>query len=225
MPTSLPRRLRLSTLALFAGLLLVSPALAKPADWAAEIAQLTATDTTHPPARGGIVFVGSSSIRLWSTLAQDFPGLPVVNRGFGGSELADSTFYADRIVLAYQPRTVVLYAGENDLWNGKTPEQVAADFRAFRTKLHAALPQARLFYVSIKESPSRARIGEAMRRTNALIAAECATDPRCRFVDVNSAMLDTAGHPRPVLFREDQLHMKPAGYALWVKILTPLLAP
>ena len=198
---------------------------AKPADWATEIDQLTQADKAHPPAANNIVFVGSSSIKFWNTLAEDFPGRAAVNHGFGGSELADSVFYEDRLVLALHPRTVVLYAGENDLAAGKSPEEVLADFRAFRTKLHAALPHTRLLYLAIKESPSRVRVREQVLQANVLIAADCAADKRCLFVDVATPMLDAAGKPRPELFRDDRLHLKPAGYAIWVKLLTPLLAP
>jgi hypothetical protein len=113
---------------LLAAGLLAAPVLAAPADWAGEIAALTRDDAAHPPPAHGIVFVGSSSIRFWTTLATDFPGRPVIGRGFGGSELADSVYYFDRLVQPYQPRTVVLYAGENDLAAGKSPEAVAADF-------------------------------------------------------------------------------------------------
>lgn len=108
--------------------------------WTEAIDAYTTADAEQPPARGGVVFIGSSSIRKWTTLSQDFPGLPVLNRGFGGSELADSVFYADRIILSYQPRTFVVYAGDNDIKAGKSPETVAADFKALRTKNHAALP-------------------------------------------------------------------------------------
>lgn len=205
--------------------LLSLPAPATPEYWKAEIDKLTAGDASHPPAPGGIVFVGSSSIRLWSTLAEDFPGLPVINRGFGGSELADSVFYEDRLVLAYRPRTVVLFAGTNDLWAGKTPEAVQADFQAFHAKLRAALPETRLIYLSITLSPSRARVHDAMRTANRLIAAECAKDPRCTFVDVNTPMAGSNGLPPPELFRDDQLHLKPAGYAIWTKVLAPHLQP
>jgi lysophospholipase L1-like esterase len=200
-------------------------AQAVPETWTKEIDQLTAPDATHPPAPGGVVFVGSSSIRLWKTLAEDFPELHAINRGFGGSELADSVFYADRIVLPYQPRLVVLYAGENDLWAGKSPETVLADFRAFRTKLHAALPKARLIYLAIKESPSRARVRDQVLATNRLIATDCATDKRCTFVDVATPMLTPDGRTRPELFQADQLHMKHEGYAIWAKALAPHLPP
>ena len=202
-----------------------APLAATPEHWAPEIAKLTASDATNPPPPHGIVFVGSSSIRLWSSLATDFPGLPVINRGFGGSELADSVYYFDRIVLPYQPRTVVLFAGTNDIWSGKTSEKVLADFQAFRAKLHAALPEARLLYLSLTYAPSRARVHDVLRTANRLIAEDCAKDPRCTFVDVSTPVLDAAGHPRPELYREDQLHMLPAGYAIWTKVLAPYLQP
>lgn len=198
---------------------------AAPDAWLKEIDALTANDATQPPAAGGVVFVGSSSIRLWKTLAEDFPGLATINRGFGGSGLADSVFYLDRLVLPYQPRLVVLYAGENDINGGKTPEAVLADFKAFRAKLHATLPTTRLIYLSIKESPARARRASLFHATNELIAADCATDPRCIFVDVNTAMLDASGGTRPELFVEDQLHLNAAGYAIWKRELAPHLKP
>jgi lysophospholipase L1-like esterase len=186
---------------------------------------LTAHDATNPPPTGAVLFVGSSSIRLWTTVAQDFPNVPVINRGFGGSELADSVFYADRIVLPYHPRVVVLFAGTNDIWSGKSPEAVAADFKAFRTKLHTALPETKLLFLAINYSPSRTRVQAQMRTANQLIAADCGTDPRCTFVDVCAPMLDAQGQPQPQYFREDMLHMKPSGYAIWTRVLTPYLKP
>lgn len=220
-----PPRLLIIALVLLAALLIPAPAAAAPESWAKEIAALTLSDATKPPAPGGAVFVGSSSIRLWKTLAQDFPGIPTVNRGFGGSELADSVFYADRIVLPYRPRLVVLFAGTNDLKNGKTPEVVLADFRAFRTKLHAALPKTRLIYLSITLAPSRAQLHDQMRTANRLIAADCATDSRCLFVDINTPMSLPDGVPPATLFVADQLHLNHNGYAIWTKVLAPYLQP
>jgi lysophospholipase L1-like esterase len=219
-----PRSTRF-VISLLAALLLVAPALAAPEKWAADIDKFTAADATHPPAPNAVVFIGSSSIRLWSTLAEDFPGMTVINRGFGGSELADSVFYADRIVIPYQPRLVVVYAGENDINAGKSPETVLADFRAFRAKVHAALPATKIIYLSCKESPSRAKVRAQVQAANRLIAADCATDPRCTFVDVATPLLDAAGGYRPGLFREDQLHLNPAGYAIWTRVLASYLKP
>lgn len=198
---------------------------AAPERWTKDIAELTAQDATNPPPAGGVVFVGSSSISLWKTLAEDFPDVPSINRGFGGSELADSVFYLDRIVLPYRPRLVVLFAGTNDIWNGKAPETVAADFKAFRTKLHAALPATKLIYLSLNPAPSRARVHEQMYAANQLIESDCATDPRCTFVDVATPMLDASGGTRPELFVADQLHLNRDGYAIWTRVLAPYLKP
>ncbi len=208
---------------LTATLLVTASAFAAPEKWTAQIDAYTQADAVKAPAPGAVVFVGSSSILKWTTVAADFPFAKVLNRGFGGSELSDSVFYADRIVIPYAPRTVVVYAGENDLQAGKSAEALLADFQAFCGKIHPALPQTKIIFVSIKESPSRAKIREKVLLANKLIAAECAKDPRRTFVDVATPMLDAAGQTRPELFQADMLHMQPAGYAIWTKVLTPYL--
>lgn len=204
---------------------LTAGAFASPEKWKPDIEAFIASDAAHPPPQNAVVFVGSSSIVKWKSLTADFPTLSVIKRGFGGSELADSAAYVDQIVIPYHPRAVVLYAGDNDLASGKTPEAVLGDFRAFRTKIHAALPSTRIFYLSIKFSPSRAKLQPAMQRANELIAADCAETDHCTFVDINAPMLDANGHPRPELFENDQLHIKPSTYVLWVQKLAPLLSP
>ena len=214
----MPRFFRL-TLALCAALF-ASVLFAAPEKWTTAIDTFTQADAAHPPAPGGVVFVGSSSIVKWTTLAQDFPGVPVIQRGFGGSDLSDSVFFADRIVTPYKPRVVVVYAGENDLWAGKSADALLADFKAFNQKVHAAVPAARIVFIGLKPSPSRIRIRAEVLRANGLIAAECAKDKRLVFVDVFGPMLDAQGKDRPELYVDDQLHMKPAGYAIW----TPLVA-
>ena len=206
--------------------LTLAPAVfAAPEKWTAEIDAFIKADALKAPAQGAVVFVGSSSIRKWTSLAADFPGISTVNRGFGGSELTDSVFFADRIVIPYAPRLVVVYAGENDLQAGKTPESVLAAFQDFHTKIHAALPKTKIIFLAIKESPSRAKIREKVLLANKLVIADCAKDPRLTFVDVATPMLDAKGQTRPELFLEDQLHMKPAGYAIWTKVLAPYLKP
>ncbi len=212
----MPRHLLLAVVTLA----LAPLAFGAPEKWTATIDKFTAADATNPPPRGAVVFVGSSSIVKWASLKQDFPRHTVVNRGFGGSELADSVFFADRIVLPYAPRTVVLYAGDNDLKNGKSPETVLADFQAFVARIHARLPQTRIVYIGVKPSPSRWNIRHLGQQTNALIAAACAKDSRLRFVDVWQPMLNAQGEPRPELFVADMLHLSPAGYTVW----TPLVA-
>lgn len=221
---SLPR-FRTLAAATVAALLAAPWAPAKPEDWRAEIAAFARADVAHPSPTGAVVFVGSSSIRLWTTLAQDFPGVVTINRGFGGSELADSVYYADRIVLPYHPRVVVVYAGDNDIWAGKTPQTVLEDFRAFRSKVHAALPQTKIIFLAVKECPSRAKVRAAVRETNRLIAADCAASPDCEFLDTDTPLLAPDGSFRPELYRADQLHLSAAGYAIWTRLLAPLLRP
>lgn len=217
-----PFRLAVAFFALTAAATLAS---AQPAKWQKDIDAFVAADAADAPQPGSIVFVGSSSIRMWKTLQEDFPALSVVNRGFGGSQLADSVHFFDQLVHPHAPRTVVLYAGDNDLWSGKSPETVLADFQAFCAKVHQAFPAARLAYIAIKPSPSRWKIREQMIRTNELIAAECARDSRRVFVDIFTPMLDANGQPRPELYLEDMLHMNAAGYEIWTHALAPVLTP
>jgi len=188
-----------------------------------EIRAFEAADRYSPPAPGGVVFVGSSSIKNWTTVTADFPNLPVLNRGFGGSTLADVVHYEDRIVLPYRPHLVVLYAGDNDLAEGRTPEQVVADYRALVARLRSALPATRLAYISIKPSPSRRQFMVLARETNQRIRAETAKDSLTTYVDVFSPMLNAAGQPRPELFVADSLHMSRAGYLLWRSLLQPVV--
>ncbi|HBK47001.1 MAG TPA: hypothetical protein DDZ67_11325 [Xanthomonadaceae bacterium] len=200
------------------------PAQVSSPAWEEDMRRFAAEDAANPPPRNGIVFVGSSSIRLWETLASDFPGQPLVNRGFGGSEIRDSTWYADRIVVPYAPRLVVMYAGDNDLNSGRTPAQVRDDFLAFVARVRRDLPQTRIAYLSIKPSPSRAQLIPKVVEANQLIRHAASRLARVDYIDVYTPMLDASGKPRPELFGEDQLHMTPAGYALWRDIVAPELA-
>ncbi len=195
-----------------------------PQVWRADIDRLTADDSAHPPPRDAVLFVGSSSIRMWTTLAADFPGVPTINRGFGGSAIADSTYYANRIVTPYHPRVIVMYAGDNDIAEGCTPAQVVAAFKAFVTRVRHALPDVAIAYISIKPSLARRAKWPQMHAANEGIARWVAGQKRLAFVDVASKMLGANGKPRPSLFREDGLHMSPAGYAIWTEALKPVLA-
>lgn len=194
-------------------------ALAAPQDWAKNIDALTRQDAVNPPPRHGILFVGSSSIVKWKSLERDFAGQPVINRGFGGSQLPDTTYYADRIIFPYEPRIIVVYAGENDLAAGKKAETLRDDFKTLVATIQARLPETRIVYISAKPSPSRWRIRGEIARANALIAAECARDSRLRFVDIYPLMLKPDGTPRTELYEKDMLHLKPEGYAVWVPIV------
>jgi len=190
--------------------------------WEPAIQAFEAKDRKQAPAKGGIVFVGSSSIVLWD-LAKSFPGMPVINRGFGGSQMADSVRYADRIVIPHQPRIVVLYAGDNDLAAGKTPQRVFEDYRKFVAKVHAALPKARIIAIAIKPSQARWKLIEKIREANRLIGDFSAQDARLAFVDMEKSMLGADGKPQPEFFRSDGLHLNAEGYRLWADRLRPYL--
>ncbi|MHA6205205.1 GDSL-type esterase/lipase family protein [Dyella soli] len=197
---------------------------AGPAHWKPDIDAFAAGDRAQAPATRGVLFIGSSSVRLWTTLAADFPGVPVIDRGFGGSTIADATYYADRIVWPYQPRLIVMYAGDNDIAAGVAPAQVLAAFRAFVARARQGVPGVPVVYVSIKPSLARLPLWPSMKEANERIRAWAITQQDVRFVDIAPAMTDAQGRPRAELFRPDGLHMTPAGYALWVAALKPVLA-
>jgi esterase/lipase superfamily enzyme len=178
-------------------------------------------DRLHPPPANPILFYGSSSIRLWNTLQEDFPGLPIINRAFGGSELRECVEHMDRWVLAYNPRAVVLYAGDNDLAHGRKPSDVLVSFREFVSRFCHALPGRPLTFISIKASPSRMNLVRAIREANAFIRNEISLWPGVRYVNIFDAMLDGAGQPRRGFFCEDWLHLSPEGYKLWRSKLQP----
>jgi lysophospholipase L1-like esterase len=199
------------------------PAAAAAVDpWAADIARFTAADEAAPFAPGGVVFVGSSSIRLWD-LAAAFPSHRILNRGFGGTQVLDSVRYVDRLVIRHKPKVVVFYAGDNDLAAGRTPPQVAADFRTFVAGVHAALPDTRVAFIAIKPSIARWAMIAKVREANALVRAHCDSDHRLGFVDVDAAMLGWDGRPRPELFVKDGLHMSAQGYEIWNVLVRPFL--
>ncbi len=181
-------------------------------------------DAANRPEPGSVLFVGSSTIRMWhATVEQDMEPLRVVARGFGGSNMNDALHYADRIILAYRPRAVVLYEGDNDIAQGISPELVAKTFQQLVRKIHARLPETRIYFLAIKPSVKRWSMIDRMREANRQIAAACGRDERLTYVDVATPMLDRQEKVRSDLFRKDMLHMNPRGYALWVSILKPML--
>ena len=191
--------------------------------WEKEIAAFEAADKANPPPRHGILFIGSSSIRLWKTLGGDFPGRAVINRGFGGSQLIDSVYFAERIVFPYEPKQIVIYAGGNDINAGKSPEQVFADFKSLVGKVRARLPDTRIAYVSIAPNPARWAQVERVRAANRLIEGFAKEEVRLKFINVFSHMLGEDGQPRPEIFVADRLHMNEKGYRLWTALIGPHL--
>jgi lysophospholipase L1-like esterase len=181
-------------------------------------------DRRNPPPQEGIVCLGSSSIGGWQeTVAADLDPLKVVTRGLPGSTMADAVRYADRLVVRYRPRAVVLYNGDNDIANGSTPAQVRDAFKAFTAAVHAKLPDTRVYVISIKPSPGRWHLWPRMARTNALLRDACSADKRLAYIDVASRMLDGRGRCREELYRPDRIHMNAKGYHVWGETLRPVL--
>ncbi len=187
------------------------------------IAAFAATDRTTPPPAHPIVFTGSSSIVNWGSLAQDFPGKPVLNRGFGGSELVDVRYFADRVILAYKPKQVVVYAGENDIANDHSAQETCQRLVDLFTYVRQHQPNVPFDFISIKLSPSRRKYWPVVQEANALIKAYMAKQKNARFIDIRPAMNDASGHLLGSIFRPDSLHMNPSGYALWVPVVKPYL--
>jgi lysophospholipase L1-like esterase len=192
---------------------------ADPEFFAADIAKFAAADREQPPPAHPIVFVGSSSIRLWNTLQQDMAPLPVLNRGFGGARLSSVVYFVDRVVIQYQPRAVVLYAGDNDLDAGESPDSVVRDFRRFVARVQAALPDVRIYYLSMKPNLRFWSNWPKYELANAQISALCAGDPRLGYIDGATPLFASGSMPPPELFRADQMHLSKKGYALWTAIV------
>jgi lysophospholipase L1-like esterase len=191
------------------------------AQWNQDIAAFQASDRQHPPAAGAVLFIGSSSIRFWKTLASDFPEVKTINRGFGGSEIDDATFFADRIVAPYHPRAIVMYAGDNDLADGDSPARVRDDFAAFVRKARALDPGVPIAFIAIKPSVARQELLPQIREANALVRRYAASEHGVTYLDVFTPMLGTDGQPQAKWFIGDGLHMNRQGYVLWTNIVKP----
>ncbi len=192
------------------------------ARWEKEIAAFELRDTTNPPPTNGVEFIGSSTIGRWKTLAQDFPGQPVFNRGFGGSEIVDSTHFAPRVIFPYAPRIIVFRAGGNDLWAGQSPEQVSADFKEFATVVHAKLPATEIIFLSLSPSLARWKQHEQEKKVNQIIADFIRMTPGLKYIETYDLPLGADGQPRPELFVADKLHFNAAGYKLLTARVRPL---
>ncbi len=196
--------------------------LGAPPSWDDAFAAFAAEDRASPPPDGGILFVGSSSIRMWRGLEDDFAVRRVVlKRGFGGSQLADCVHNLGRLVVRYHPALVLVYAGDNDLAAGVLPGEVLRRFVAFADGVHQALPATRIDFISIKPSPLRAALLPRIRETNALIRDYITDAQGLRYIDVFTPMLDADGQPRGELFAADRLHLNSDGYALWRTVIGP----
>lgn len=185
-----------------------------PQIWEHDIAAFEAADKTNPPPHGGIEFIGSSTIARWKTLPQDFAGEPVFNRGFGGSQAADSVYYVDRIVIPYAPKMIFFRAGGNDLWAGKTPQDVVAAFKEFVAKVHAQLPDTEIIFISWSPTPARWKQHEKELALNQLAKDFAEHTPHVKYLETYDLPLGPDGLPRKELFVADGLHFNASGYKL-----------
>jgi len=177
------------------------------------------------PPKDAILFIGSSSFRLWKGMKQAFPEHQIINRAFGGSTLPEVIHYADDIIFPYQPDQIVIYCGDNDLASSDTvtPEIVFERYKELTGLIRSKLPNVNLVYVAIKPSPSRLKLMPKMKKANDLIAEYLKKDKNASFIDVYSPMLTKNGTPMGSLFKADSLHMNESGYAIWQKLINPKL--
>ena len=192
--------------------------------WENTIKSFEQQDQRTFPEKQGVLFVGSSSIRMWD-LGKSFPEKHYLNRGFGGSEIADCVYFADRIVLPYQPRTIVMYAGDNDIAGGKLPEQVLEDFQQFVKLVHGKLSDTRIIFIAIKPSIARWKLVDKVRAANKLIQDFASREELLEFVDVDTPMIGDDSKPRADLFRDDGLHLNDKGYELWTALVGKAIDP
>ncbi|MBN1125731.1 MAG: hypothetical protein JXA82_12040 [Sedimentisphaerales bacterium] len=192
------------------------------ARWEKEIRVFEEWDKKNSFPRDAVLFVGSSSIRLWPT-CESFPGFPVINRGFGGAFVADVTYYADRIAIPYKPTAICFFAGGNDIASGRTPQQVVEDAAAFAKHIWLKLPTTPILFLSIKPSPQRMAHWPQIKEANKFLQDMCSRDDRLSFVDVATPLLDLEETPIPSLYQSDQLHLSETGYRIWTLLVTPAL--
>ena len=191
-----------------------------------EINAFQEADQKQMPPTGAVLFMGSSSIRLWDTLAQDFPEIPVINRGFGGSFIHESTRYADRIAVPYKPKIIVLCAGTNDLaYGNETPQQVFQDYKDFVDKIHGALPDTRIVYLAINPTVARWKQESKNLEVNHLIEEfsieNNSKTEKLNFIDPHADLMTADNQPQPALLRSDGLHFNTEGYKVWKSLIKP----
>lgn len=180
-------------------------------------------DSTQPPTPHTIEFIGSSIFRQWTSVAEDMKPLPVYNRAFGGSRTSDVLERVGQIVLPYEPKVIVYYCGSNDINGHVPPQAILSQTAEFVEQVRATQPHTRIIYVSIIRAPQKKDMLSAVDSTNALMKEFFGTVAGCTFVDVNPALADAQGHPRPNFYQKDQLHLTPSAYVEMTRVIKPVV--
>jgi lysophospholipase L1-like esterase len=191
--------------------------------WEKEISAYEASDKTNPPPKGALLFIGSSTVRMWKTLPQDFPNAKVINRGFGGSQIVDSTHFAERVIFPYKPSKVFLRAGGNDLWAGKSAAEVFGDFKDFVAKVHKKLPKTEIVFISLSPSIARWKQADKEKALNTMVQGFVKQNPGLKYIETYPLPLGNDGQPRLELFLADKLHFNADGYKLLAETLRPFV--
>ena len=189
--------------------------------WEKDIAAYEKADAANPPPKGAILFIGSSTVRMWKTLAQDFSQHQVINRGFGGSQIVDATHFASRVIFPYAPKAIYLRSGGNDLWAGKSAEEVFGDFTNFVATVHAKLPASDIIYISLCPCNSRWKQAEVTKTLNGLVADFIKGKEHLRYIEIYDMAQGADNKPRAELFLKDQLHFNADGYKLLADRVRP----
>jgi lysophospholipase L1-like esterase len=192
--------------------------------WEGQVEAYEKQDRESPPPEGAVLFVGSSSVRMWKGIPDDFKPMTAIARGIGGSQISDQIHYAERLVIRYRPRQIVFYAGDNDVWAGKTPERILADYKTFVAKVRKALPRVPIHFLAIKPSPRRAKVWPQAREANRMVRQYAESEAGLTYIDVATPMLDADGAPRTDIFLKDMLHLNRKGYEMWIPLVKAALA-
>ncbi|HEC83948.1 MAG: acetylhydrolase [Candidatus Parabeggiatoa sp. nov. 2] len=198
---------------------LIDKIMMNPSRFEEQIRWFETNDIRNPPEKGAILFVGSSSLKMWKTLEPDMAPLKVINRGFGGSQATHVIQYVERIVIPYQPTKIVFYEGDNDIAAGKSPRRFLKDCQTFVEKVHTALPDTTIYFLSIKPSLAREHLWKTMQKANALLEEYTKAHDFIEFIDISNAMYDEMGKLLVNVFQPDGVHLNAAGYQIWTEII------
>jgi len=187
------------------------------------IEEFIAYDKKNSSPEKAVLFVGSSSIRLWGNLKEDMDGLIVLNRGFGGAHISDVIYYYDQVIKPHKPSKIVMFCGANDAAAGKTPDVIFSDFKTFYDKVKTDYGHLPIYYISLNPNPNRWEKWPLFQEVNHKIETFCQGQDQLHFVDISKATLGEDGKPLPNIWMKDLLHMNQAGYDIWAKILKPML--